>query len=127
LAVRAPRGELELVPVTTAATRERGLMCVVRVPPARGMLFAFTPPDRVQNFWMKNTLVALDMVFVTASGTVSTVAARIPPTPDGTPDDVVARRQGLGQFVIELGAGEAARHGITSGTKLVLPALSAQP
>ena len=37
------------------------------------MLFVFAPPDRSQGFWMKNTLVALDMVFVTAAGVVDTV------------------------------------------------------
>jgi uncharacterized membrane protein (UPF0127 family) len=125
-AVHAPRGELALVPVTDEPSRERGLMCVVRIPPGRGMLFVFPPPDRAQNFWMKNTLVALDMVFVGASGSVTSVAANVPATPYGTFDDAVARRGGKGQFVIELGAGDAARHGIAAGTKLTLPALSAQ-
>lgn len=124
--VPAPRAPLELVPVTTTAARERGLMCVVRIPPDRGMLFVFTPPERMQGFWMKNTLVALDMVFVRSDGTVSDVAAGVPPTPNGTPDDAVARRGGVGQFVIELAGGQAARHGIVPGTKLALPALSAQ-
>ncbi len=116
-AVGAPRGELSLVPVTTEAKRARGLMCVVRVPAGRGMLFVFAPPDRVQAFWMKNTLVPLDMLFVTAGGVVTAVAANVPATPKGTPDAAVARRQGLGQFVIELGAGDAARHRIARGTK----------
>ncbi len=124
--VRAPAGELSLVAVNREATRERGLMCVVRIPPGKGMLFVFAPPDRDQGFWMKNTLVALDMVFVTAGGIVNSVAADIPPTPNGTPDIAVARRQGFGQYVIELGSGEAARHGIVRGTKLVLPALTAE-
>ena len=101
-------------------------MCVVRIPPDKGMLFVFAPPESVQGFWMKNTLVPLDMVFVTASGTVSSIAPNVPATPEGTADDAVARREGLGQFVIELGAGEAARHGIVAGTKLTLPALSAE-
>jgi uncharacterized membrane protein (UPF0127 family) len=125
LRVRTPAGELSLVAVDREATRERGLMCVVRIPPGKGMLFVFAPPDRNQDFWMKNTLVALDMVFVTASGTVDAIAADIPPTPNGTPDEAVARRQGFGRYVIELGGGEAARHGIVRGTKLVLPALTA--
>ena len=125
-AVRTPRGELTLVPVTDEAARERGLMCVVRIPPDRGMLFVFPPPDRAQTFWMKNTLVSLDMVFVGASGRVTSVAPDVPPTPCGTPDDAVARRSGAGRFVIELGGGAAARHGIVAGTKLALPALSAQ-
>ena len=126
LTVQTPRGSLSLVPATAEAARERGLMCVVRIPSGRGMLFVFAPPERDQNFWMKNTLVALDMVFVTTEGVVSSVAAAVPPTPAGTPDDAVARRSGLGQFVIELGSGDAARHGIVSGTKLQLPALTAQ-
>ncbi len=91
------------------------------------MIFVFAPPQRVQGFWMKNTLVGLDMVFVTSAGTVSAVAADIPPTPEGTPDEDVARRSGLAQFVIELGAGDAARHGVVTGTKLALPAFAAQP
>jgi uncharacterized membrane protein (UPF0127 family) len=126
VSVRTPEGELSLVPVTNEAARERGLMCVVRIPPDRGMLFVFAPPDRVEGFWMKNTLVALDMVFVTGEGTVTTVAADVPPTPRGTPDDAVARRQGLARYVIELAAGDAARHHIVSGAKLFLPALTAQ-
>jgi len=126
-AVHAPRGKLSLVPVDDEAARERGLMCVVRIPPGKGMIFVFAPPDRPQSFWMKNTLVALDMVFVDAAGTVTAVAPRVPPTPNGTPDYAVARRSGYGQFVIELGAGDAARHGIVRGTKLAPPALTAQP
>lgn len=127
IAVHAPRGHLSLVPVASEQTRERGLMCVVRIPSGRGMLFVFDPPDRMQGFWMKNTLVALDMVFVTAAGTVTSVAADVPPTPNGTPDIAVGRRQGRGRFVIELGAGDAARHGIVAGTKLPFPAFTAQP
>jgi uncharacterized membrane protein (UPF0127 family) len=124
--VRAPRGELSLVAVRDEVTRERGLMCVVRIPPGKGMLFVFAPPDRPHAFWMKNTLVGLDMVFVSAAGRVTSVAADVPATPNGTSDDAVARRGGFGQFVIELGAGDAARHGIVKGTKLALPALTAQ-
>jgi uncharacterized membrane protein (UPF0127 family) len=75
---------------------------------------------------MKNTLVPLDMLFVHGDGTVDSVAANVPATPNGTPDDKIARRGGIGQFVIELGAGDAARLGITSGTKLVLPPLQAK-
>ncbi len=125
IAVRAPRGELALVEVNQNATRERGLMCVVRVPPGRGMIFVFAPPQHEQEFWMKNTLVELDMIFVTADGIVTAVASDVPATPRDTPEDQVARRHGLATYVIELGAGDAARHGIVRGTKLALPALTA--
>jgi len=126
IAVRAPRGPLALVVVDTDAAKERGLMCVVRIPHGRGMLFVFAPPDTEQGFWMKNTLVPLDMVFVRGDGVVSNVAVNVPATPRGTPDDKVARAGGLGRFVIELGAGDAARLGIAAGTKLAIPPLQAK-
>jgi uncharacterized membrane protein (UPF0127 family) len=119
-------GRLRLAVVNDEDGRARGLMCVTRIPHGRGMIFVFAPPDASQNFWMKNTLVPLDMLFVHGDGTVDSVAANVPATPNGTPDDKIARRGGIGQFVIELGAGDAARLGITSGTKLVLPPLQAK-
>jgi len=123
IAVRAPRGVMKLVVVNDEATRERGLMCVVRIPHASGMLFVFSPPDVEQGFWMKNTLVPLDMVFVRGDGVVSNVAVDVPATPRGTPDEKVARASGLGRFVIELGAFDAAKLGIVKGTTLRLPPL----
>ena len=90
------------------------------------MIFVFAPPDAKQTFWMKNTLVPLDMVFVRDDGVVDSLAANVPATKAGTPDNKVAQRAGLGRFVIELGAGEAARLGIHGGTKLVLPPLEAK-
>lgn len=123
IAVRTPRGPLALVVVSDAAALERGLMCVVRIPHGRGMLFLFPPGDVLQSFWMKNTLVPLDMIFVQGDGVVSTVAVNVPATPHGTPDSQVARAQGLGRYVIELGAGDAARFGIVTGTKLHIPKL----
>jgi uncharacterized membrane protein (UPF0127 family) len=90
------------------------------------MIFVFAGPERVQDFWMKNTLVPLDMVFVSFGGVVTSVARDVPATPRDTSDDRVARRSGRGLYVIELGAGDAALHGIVRGTKLVLPTLRAE-
>jgi uncharacterized membrane protein (UPF0127 family) len=121
---KTPAGSASLVVVNDNASRERGLMCVVRVPHARGMIFVF-PNDTNPEFWMKNTLVALDMVWVRANGTVTTVAANVPPTPDGTPDTDIARRRGTGRYVIEFGGGDAARLGLKPGAKIRLPKLTA--
>jgi uncharacterized membrane protein (UPF0127 family) len=86
------------------------------------MIFVFDK-DSKQEFWMKNTLIALDMVWVRASGTVDTVAANVPKSTRTTPDDAVARRAGTGKYVIELAAGEAAADGIVVGSDLkMLPA-----
>lgn len=126
LVVKAPRATLRLAVVTTVEERARGLMGVASVAHAHGMLFVFPDGDAPRGFWMKDTITPLDMVFVGANGIVTSVAANVPATAPGTPDDRVAQRQGVGRFVIELGAGDAARDGIRSGTKLRLPDIPAQ-
>jgi uncharacterized protein len=123
--VRAPRALLLLAAATNAKDRARGLMEVPVMPTCFGMIFKFTGGDGMRAFWMKNTLIPLDMVFVRANGTVSSVAANVPATTHATPDEKIPRRYGLGQFVLELNAGEAARDGLAPGVRLVLPKLEA--
>lgn len=127
LVVDAPRGALRLAVADTDPRREHGLMGVAAVPPGEGMLFVFPEPDdQRRDFWMKDTIAPLDMIWVRADGTVSSVAARVPATKPGTPDSRVARRFGTGRYVIELGAGGAAAAGLKPGSRLVLPALPAR-
>ena len=82
----------------TSATRERGLMFRRRLGANRGMLFAFGAPQKV-SFWMKNTLIPLDMLFV-ADGTIVSIARNAAPLsetpiPSGAPvTDVVELRGG---------------------------------
>jgi uncharacterized membrane protein (UPF0127 family) len=125
ISAKGPKGAIALVTVNDNASRDRGLMCVVRIPHARGMIFVFPGGNADRGFWMKDTLVALDMVWVRTDGTVTSIAANIPPTPNGTPDDQVARRNGTGQYVIEFGGGDAARLGLKPGAKIRLPKLTA--
>jgi uncharacterized membrane protein (UPF0127 family) len=67
---------------------------------------------------MKNTLIPLDMVFVRKNGRVDTVAANVPSTTPATTDLDIPWRYGIGTYVIELAAGEAARDGIVRGARL---------
>ncbi len=126
LAIEAPRATLRLAVAETEARRERGLMFVAAVPPDEGMLFVFPDADQRQEFWMKNTIAPLDMVFVRADGTVSSIAADVPATKRGTPDGKVARRNGIGRYVIELAAGGARRAGLRPGIGLIIPDLDAR-
>jgi uncharacterized membrane protein (UPF0127 family) len=105
-------------------TRDLGLMCVTRLRAAHGMIFVF-PQSGPQEFWMKNTLVPLDMVWVEADGRVASVAENVPASTRQTPDDEVARRGGKGRFVIELPAGEANADAIRAGVRLTIPPLFA--
>lgn len=114
LAIHAPRATLWMEVADTEIRRERGLMDRRKLQPHHGMLFVF---DREQPviFWMKDTLVPLDMVFVGADGTVRSVEARVPVVPRTLPDDRIPREFGRAKFVLELAAGEAAGDGIVPG------------
>ena len=120
--VRAGRTTLRLAVALTEAQREHGLMSVPFVPAGQGMLFAFPGGDQVRGFWMKDTIMPLDMVFVKNDGTISTIAVNVPATAPKTPDDKIAHREGLGKYVIELGAGRPRASGCSPGMQLyILP------
>ncbi|KIC44471.1 hypothetical protein RA28_16290 [Ruegeria sp. ANG-S4] len=96
----------------TPQERSRGLMFREQLPTRAGMLFVFDPPQRVA-FWMKNTLIPLDMIFTDRTGTVTHVHEGAIPgdlTPIDGGDSVYT--------VLEINAGLAARYGIRPGTHL---------
>lgn len=103
--------------VDTPASRETGLMCVTRMPKNYGMLFAF-PQEMDLGFWMKNTLVSLDILWIGADKRITAIAPRLKASREDTPEDQVARAGGRGQFVLELAAGEAARRKLKVGDVL---------
>jgi uncharacterized membrane protein (UPF0127 family) len=127
LEVRTPRGTLlRLAVANSELQREHGLMNVAYVPPGQGMIFVFSDGDVNRGFWMKDTITPLDMVFVRSDGTISAVEVNVPATAPKTPDEKIARRSGIGQYVIELGAGAAGTLGLLPGTRLVIPPVTAQ-
>ena len=104
---------------STPAQRQIGLMHRKDMPAHEGMLFSFEEPG-VQCFWMKNTLIPLDMIFLDPAGRVSRVKSMAAPG-DLTPVD-----GGTGvQFVLEINAGLAGKLGIAPGTVLRHPAIPA--
>lgn len=87
----------------------RGLMCRRSMEADWGMLF-FMTSTRPQRFWMFNTLISLDMVFLDDNFKVVGVVAETEPlSMAGRGVDTPSR------YVLELGAGVAARNGITTG------------
>jgi len=93
----------------TPARAEQGLMFVSDLPETMGMVFPFQPP-RVANFWMKNTYIELDMLFIDGNGRVRKIIERAPPLSLQTlsSDTPVAA-------VLELKGGQAARLGLHAG------------
>jgi uncharacterized membrane protein (UPF0127 family) len=117
--VHAPRADLTLEVARTNAQREHGLMDRTTLAPHTGMIFVFERDEPVE-FWMKDTLVPLDMIFVGADGTVRRVFSNVAVVPRALPDDQIPREGGAAKFVIELSAGESANDGVTQGLKLDL-------
>lgn len=117
--VHAPRADLTLEVARTDAQRAHGLMDRTSVPEHTGMIFVFNA-DAPVDFWMKDTLVPLDMVFVAADGTVRRVYAGVPVANANADDAAIPRESGRAKYVIELHAGEAAADGIAGGVRLDL-------
>jgi len=105
---------------STPASREKGLMFRTKLAPDYGMLFVFDREGELQ-FWMKNTLVDLDMVFIDGAGRITAVHEDVPRSRLDTPESGLARRSGVGRYVLELPAGAARRHGLKAGQAFKLP------
>ena len=97
---------------TTNAAREKGLMFRTHLGRHEGMLFDFGRED-VRAFWMKDTLIPLDMIFIKADGTISTIAENtIPYSETPVPSSEPVRA------VLEIPGGEARAQGIEAGAKV---------
>jgi len=104
-------GALHHFKVEVAATpdqQERGLMYRRSLDPDRGMIFPYSPPQEVA-FWMKNTWIPLDIIYIRADGTIARItkaeAMDLTPLPSGEP--IAA--------VLEIAGGRAAQLGIREG------------
>jgi uncharacterized membrane protein (UPF0127 family) len=99
-----------------AQERSRGLMFVEEMPTMTGMLFVYPGPQRA-SFWMRNTLIPLDMLFADPAGRITRIHA------DAVPLDETAIDGGEGvQFVLEINGGLAERLGIAEGDVMQHPA-----
>ncbi|MFI5347839.1 MAG: DUF192 domain-containing protein [Elusimicrobiota bacterium] len=103
--------------VDTPASRETGMMCLTKVKADYGMLFVF-PNEMDLNFWMKNTLLSLDIVWIGADKKITVIHDHLKKSTVDTPDDKVATAFGRGLYVLELPAGAAARRKLKAGDQL---------
>ena len=99
--------------------RARGLMFVESMPTLSGMLFIYEQP-RHATFWMRNTLIPLDMLFISPAGVVETIHENAIPGDE----TVIDGGEGI-QAVLEINGGLASRLGITEGAMIQHPSLGA--
>ena len=122
---RHPVSGLEVVPLTvrsgdrthnfrvevarTDAQQARGLMERRTLGPNEGMIFPYNPP-KMQGFWMKNTPLSLDIIFVGPDGRILNIAANTTPMSEESVYSTAAS-----SLVLEIPAGRAAELGIGPG------------
>ncbi|SMX22461.1 DUF192 domain-containing protein [Boseongicola aestuarii] len=99
------------------AERSQGLMNRENMARSAGMLFVYEFPQRVA-FWMRNTLIPLDMIFLDDTGTVQRVHENAIPL-----DETAIPGGDNIQYVLEINAGLAALYGIDEGTVLRHPSI----
>ncbi|HVX99722.1 MAG TPA: DUF192 domain-containing protein [Pseudorhodoplanes sp.] len=102
------------------AERAQGLMYRKELPEGRGMLFDFQREQEVA-FWMKNTLIPLDMIFIRADGRILRIAENTTPLSEQT-----IPSGGPVRGVLEVIGGTARRLGIAPGDRVAHPFFSAR-
>lgn len=105
---------LETEMMVSEGTRERGLMYRRSMPDAHGMLFVFDESDE-HSFWMKNTCISLDMLFVADDGFVTGILENVP----------TMNEQGRNipckvKYVLEVNAGFSRKYGVKAGQRIVI-------
>ena len=98
----------------TPNRQETGLMCRSHLAADRGMLFDFHKPTDDVAFWMHNTLIPLDIVFIRPDGTVLSIARNARPL-----DETPLPAGGVIRGVLEIAGGRAAEIGLAPGDKVV--------
>lgn len=110
----APQGDavVEVEIVSTPAQIERGLMYREHLPPDQGMLFLMTE-EKEWSFWMSNTLIPLDMLFIAGDMTIAGIVANAEPRTE------TLRTVGKpSRYVLEVNGGYCASHKIAAGMKV---------
>jgi uncharacterized membrane protein (UPF0127 family) len=107
-----PYATLSLEVADTPQALEKGLMYRTTLPPKTGMLFRF-PGEAPRSFWMRNTLISLDMLFLKADGTIITIHENTQ-----TQSDQNYPSTEPAQYGIELPAGSVRSLGIRLGDRV---------
>jgi hypothetical protein len=107
---KGPSFQVEVV--ASPSTRAHGLMFRRELAEREGMLFVF-PDEKIQSFWMKNTLIPLDMVFVSKEMKVVGILENVPPL---TEDSRFVESPSI--YVLEFAGGAMKKFGVKPGFSL---------
>ncbi|HZZ83248.1 MAG TPA: DUF192 domain-containing protein [Anaeromyxobacteraceae bacterium] len=121
--VDGPSGRSARVDIEVARTedeRGRGLMFREHLEPDAGMIFVFEGED-VHPFWMKNTFIPLDIVFIDDMGEIVSIVEQ------AEPQSLTPRSGGPSRYVLEVNGGWCAAHGVRPGDRVRLENLPMPP
>ncbi len=104
-----------------SADRSRGLGGRTSLAPNEGLLFVYRNAD-THEYWMKDCLMAIDILFVADDGSVIAMRTMDPPKPGAKDDELERFSSGKPcRLVLEVAPGFSAKHGIKVGSRLLLP------
>ena len=112
----SPQKSIKVELAITETERMRGLMYRTHLADGRGMLFLDNGAPRVQSFWMRNTCIPLDMMFIDKDGRIAGILENVPPMNDKR-RSITCRTN----HVLEVPAGWSRKNGIRAGQKVILP------
>ncbi|MFH0820710.1 MAG: DUF192 domain-containing protein [Candidatus Peregrinibacteria bacterium] len=104
---------------STPDERAMGLMFVKKLSKNGGKLFIFDQPE-VVSFWMKNTRIPLDMIFIGEDYKIKSIVHDVPPCPKGTEACTTYPSTEPVKYVLEVEAGYAEKHQIQVGDELLI-------
>lgn len=114
------RTSLEAEVAQTSQDRKKGLMYKENLPIDEGMLFVF-PSEKERGFWMKNTLIPLDMIFVDAEGRIINIEEAVP-EPNTSDRNLETYRSGEpAKYVIETNSSFTERKNVEEGDRVEIP------
>ncbi|MBU2082097.1 DUF192 domain-containing protein [Patescibacteria group bacterium] len=102
----------------TAQELETGLMNRDSLEKNSGMFFVFSD-EKARSFWMKDTLIPLDMIFISSNGRVNEIVTQRPCPENRTCQ--IYESKSLAQYVLEINAGQAEKWNITPGDIVEIP------
>jgi|CXWL01.1.fsa_nt_gi uncharacterized membrane protein (UPF0127 family) len=104
--------KIDIEKADTEVDRQFGLMFRKSMPEGQGMLFLFEQNEQ-QSFWMRNTYIPLDIMFVDENGVITTIHENAKPL-----NDTSLPSNGKAKYVVEVNGGYAQKHGIKVGDKI---------
>ncbi|MGD0958760.1 MAG: DUF192 domain-containing protein [Methylomonas sp.] len=113
-----PPLEIKAELAVTAKQREQGLMYRTHLEENQGMLFVF-PDQEVQVIWMKNTYIALDVLFIGADGLIVSMLPGVAPCRKDPCN--IYESKAAAKYMLEMNSGFIQNHGMKIGSPVILP------